>query len=246
MHLICKIFNADSLGHFTQANQIANLPSANLTGIIDRVTYPVLSKIQDDDERLTSNYRKLLRLSAFLVFPLMCGLAAVVHPLIRLILGEKWLYTATLLIPLCFSLMWYPVHAINLDLLKVKGRSDLFLKLEIIKKCIGITVLGLSIPFGLLFMCWMLIVSSLTALVINTYYTSKLIHVNFFIQMLDILPSFLCSFFVFVVAYVTTKLVPTDLLQLLCATIVGMLTFVGISYCFKFKEITYLKSLIKK
>ena len=177
--VIGKIFNAASLGHFTQAKHFCQLPSSHITGILDRVIYPVLSSIQDDDEKLSSSYRRLLRTSAFIVFPLMCGLAAVSYPLIKILLGEKWMFAATLIVPLSFSLMWNPIHAINLDLLKVKGRSDLFLKLEIIKKIFSTIVLIISIPFGLLFMCWMRILSSFIALFINTYYTGKLIHVGF-------------------------------------------------------------------
>jgi len=242
--VIGRIFSATSLGHFTQANQISNLPSANLTGILDRVTYPVLSNIQDDDERLTRNYRKILRTSAFIVFPLMCGLAAISYPLVRFILGDQWLYTATLMVPLCFSLMWYPVHAINLDLLKVKGRSDLFLKLEIIKKVIGVFILALSIPFGLSFMCWMSILSSLISLAINTYYTSKLINVSFISQMRDLLPSLLCSIVVYAVSYATTKTVTPDFLQLILACVTGIASFTCLTCFFKLKELSYLKSII--
>lgn len=112
---------------FTQAKHISTLPSSNIQGIIGRVTYPVLSKLQNEDKRLAINYRKLLRMSAFIVFPLMCGLAGISRPLINILLGSKWDFSATLLVSICMAMMWYPVHAINLNLLKVKGRSDLFL-----------------------------------------------------------------------------------------------------------------------
>ena len=243
--VIGKIFSAASLGHFSQAKHICNLPSANITGILDRVIYPVLSSIQDNDTQLAKNYRKLLRTSAYIVFPLMCGLAAVSHPLIKLVLGEKWNYTATLLVPLSLSLMWYPIHAINLDLLKVKGRSDLFLRLEIIKKIIGVTVLVLSIPFGLLFMCWMRIASSIIALFINTYYTGKLIHVGFVTQMRDLFPSLITSLVMFGISFFSTKIIESDWLQLVVAMAIGVMFYLGTSFILKFKELDYLKSITK-
>lgn len=244
--VIGKIFSAASLGHFSQAKHIANLPSANITGILDRVIYPVLSSIQDNDTQLAKNYRQLLRTSAFIVFPIMCGLAAVSHPLIRIILGEKWMFTASLLVPLSLSLMWYPIHAINLDLLKVKGRSDLFLRLEIIKKIIGITVLVLSIPFGLVFMCWIRIASSLIALFINTYYTGKLIHVGFFTQMRDLFPSLITSLLMFGISSISIKFIGNDWLQLIVAILIGIPFYFGVSYVLKFKELSYLKSIVKR
>ena len=156
------------MGYYTRADQFAQFPSSNLTGIMQRVTFPILSEIQDDKERLAKAYRKFLRLSAFIIFPLMTGLAAVAYPFIGCLLTEKWNFTALLLQIICFSYMWYPIHAINLNLLQVEGRSDLFLKLEIYKKLLGVVVLCVTIPMGLVAMCWGAVVSSLLALVLNT------------------------------------------------------------------------------
>lgn len=243
--VIGKIFSAVSLGHFSQAKHITNLPSANITGILDRVIYPVLSSIQDDDKRLAQNYRKVLRTSAFIVFPLMCGMAALAYPFINLLLGEKWTLTATLMIPMCFSLMWYPIHAVNLDLLKVKGRSDLFLRLEIIKKFIGVCVLVISVPFGLQFMCWMHIVSSLISLFINTYYTGKLINVGFFVQMKDLLPTLLLSLVMFVVVFSLKFVFHNEFLLIAVGCIVGVALYLGFAYMLRYKELQYVRSVVK-
>ena len=244
--VIGKVFNAASLGYYAQADRFTKFPSSNITGILQRVTYPVLCTLQDDDEKLRKNYRQLLRLSAFIIFPLMCGLAGVAYPLIDLILGEKWQFAATLIIPLCFSMMWYPIHAINLNLLQVKGRSDLFLRLEIIKKIIGVSVLVVSIPFGLLFMCYCSIVTSLIALVINTYYTGKLIQVGFFMQMKDLSATLTLSLLIFVVIFIVISLFKSAFLQLLIGALLGAMLFFGITHLFKFKELSYLKSIVKK
>ncbi|MDE6085216.1 MAG: lipopolysaccharide biosynthesis protein, partial [Muribaculaceae bacterium] len=152
--VIGKIFKASELGYYTRAHQFSDFASSNITGIFQRVSYPVLCTIQDNDAKLADVYRRILKTSAFVVFPLMMGLAALSKPVILAFLTEKWSFSATLLIPLCFSSMWYPIHSINLNLLQVKGRSDLFLRLEIMKKIIGVTILCITIPFGLLTMCW--------------------------------------------------------------------------------------------
>ena len=187
--VIGKLFSASSLGHYTRAQQFSEFPSSNVTGIIQRVTYPILCGIQDETERLEAVYRKFLKLSAFIIFPLMIGMSAVARPFIDIALGTQWGFCGQLLQIICFAMMWYPIHAINLNLLQVKGRSDLFLRLEIIKKILGITVLCITAPFGLVVMCYGQIFNSIVALVINTYYTGKLINVGFIRQMKDLLPT---------------------------------------------------------
>ena len=243
--VIGKAFSAESLGHFTNAQKFSDLPSSNLTTVLQRVTYPILCTIQDDDERLALVYRKFLRLSAFIIFPLMCGLAAVSFPLINLVLGEKWHFAAILLIPLCFQMMWYPIHSINLNLLQVKGRSDLFLRLEIIKKIIGVAILFCSLPFGLLVMCYTGIFSSVLCLAINTYYTGKLINVGFTMQMKDISATLVLSLMMFGFVLGGISVLQSDILKLICGVIGGGLFFMALSLLLKMKELSYIKDLVK-
>ena len=244
--VIGKIFSAASLGFFTQAKQISSLPSSNINGIIVRVTYPVLSTIQSDDERLATNYRKLLRMSAFIVFPLMCLLAGLAYPLVNIVFGEKWNYSATLLIPICFAMMWYPVHSINLNLLKVKGRSDLFLRLEIIKKILGVSMLIITAPFGLIVMCYGTIVNSIIALVINTYYTGKLIHVGFIRQMRDLSFTLLLSLSMFAIVYGLTLLFSNHYAQAFAGLTIGAIYFAIVCFIRKPQELLFVKSILKK
>jgi len=244
--VIGKAFSAESLGYYTNAHRFSDFPSSNLTTVLQRVTYPILCTIQDDDERLAIVYRKFLRLSAFIIFPLMCILAAVSYPLIDLVLGNQWHYTAVLMIPVCFQMMWYPIHSINLNLLQVKGRSDLFLRLEIIKKVIGVAVLLCSIPFGLLVMCYTGILSSLLCLGINTYYTGKLINVGFLMQMKDISKTLLISLSLFCIVFWGISLLQSDCIELICGIIGGGLFFISLSVVFNMKELSYLKKMLRK
>lgn len=244
--VIGKVFTASSLGYYTRANQFAEFPSSNLTGIMQRVTYPVLCQIQDDDERLAQIYRRFLRLSAFLIFPLLVGLSAVAEPFVLLLLKEQWLFAATLLQIICFAMMWYPIHAINLNLLQVKGRSDLFLRLEIIKKTIAVLILCVTIPMGLIAMCVGQILSSLIALVINTNYTGKLIQIGFLRQIRDLLPILLLSLSMWAVVYFTTTLCSDTLLQLVVGVLAGVIYYLSLAFFFSFPELKEILSIVRR
>lgn len=245
--VIGKVFKASDLGYYTRAHQFTDFASSNITGIFQRVTYPVLSTIQDDDARLANVYRRLLKTSAFIVFPLMMGLAAVAKPMILSFLTKDWLFSATLIPILCFSQMWYPVHAINLNLLQVKGRSDLFLKLEIIKKIIITITLCVTLPFGLIAMCWGMVGNSIIALIINTHYTGKLIRLGFFTQMKDLLPTLLLSLATGGIVYLTVSSIHINSWVTLGIGIIeGIAIYILLAKLLRFKEFSELLSIIRR
>lgn len=244
--VIGKLFSASNLGHYTRAHQFSEFPSSNVTGIIQRVTYPVLCEIQNDDARLASIYRRFLKLSAFVIFPLMIGLSSVAKPFVNIMLGSQWAFCGQLLQIICFSMMWYPIHAINLNLLQVKGRSDLYLRLEIIKKILGVSVLCITAPFGLLVMCYGQIFNSLVALMINTYYTGKLIHVGFFRQMRDLLSTITLCLVMFALILTVNHFIPSDIMKLCIGIVIGMVFYTLSSHILKFSELTELLSLLRK
>lgn len=245
--VIGKIFKASDLGFFTRGQNFSNFASSNITGIIQRVSYPVLCTIQEDNQRLSLVYRRFLKLSAFVIFPLMTGMAGIAKPMVLSILTEKWLYSSVLLVPLCLAAMWYPIHAINLNLLQVKGRSDLFLKLEIWKKLIGVAILIGTVPLGLYWMCWGSVLSSIIALVLNTYYTGKLIHLGFIKQMWDLLPVLVLSLSMGVAVWSLVTFVPMPSGGALAAGLgLGIIFYIGLSKLFLFDELLELLSFLKK
>lgn len=244
--VIGKIFSASDLGYYTRASQFAQFPSSNLTGIISRVTYPVLCTMQDDLPRLRDVYRRFLRLSAFIIFPLMIGLAAVAKPLILILLREQWAFSIILLQIICFSMMWFPIHAINLNLLQVRGRSDLFLKLEIIKKLIGVTILCITVPMGLIAMCVGSIFSSIICLVVNTHYTGKLIQVGFLTQMRDLLPTLAYSLATGVFVFWLVSILPHLWLQLSAGIISGIIFFLLMTKLTKSRDLREAISFLKE
>lgn len=244
--IIGKIFTPADLGFFTRAKVMAQLPSSNLTDVIQRVTFPVLSEMQNNLVQLESSYRKLLKMSAFVIFPLMMFLSALSEPLMKILLTDKWLPAVPFLQLLCFGYMFYPIHAINLNLLQVKGRSDLFLKLEIIKKILTTIILFITAPLGVLYMCIGIVISSLISLVINTYYTGQLIQIGFFKQIKDILPILILSTISGAAAYAPSFIINESYFRLATGVILGSLCFFTGSFIFFRNELKLLKYFLKK
>ena len=246
--VIGKFFSAKSLGVYSRADGLAQFPSSNITGVLQAVTFPVLSTIQDYETRLADAYKRFLRLSAFVIFPLMMGLSAVADPFIRITLTDKWEGAIYFLQIICFSLMWYPIHAINLNLLSVKGRSDYFLKLEIIKKILGVCVLCVTIPLGLVAMCYGRVVTSILCLGLNTYYTNKLIGYGFVKQMKDLLHIILHSLVMYGIVLAIVQSLQSLWLQLIIGIVVGVAYYVIGAYLMKLdelKEVMYILKLKK-
>ncbi|EJB5573598.1 lipopolysaccharide biosynthesis protein [Citrobacter sp. Cf039] len=176
--IIGKKFNPVAVGEFTQANQMSSIPAMTLMSIIQRVVYPLLSQMQNAVVKMEDVYYSITKMTAIVVFPLILGLAIVAKPLLSLLLGQDWQNAASLISILCFGYMLYPIHAMSVNILQVKGRSDLFLRLEIIKKIIGISILIFTTPFGIVFMCIGLSVSSYIHFFINIYFVAKVTNIK--------------------------------------------------------------------
>ena len=203
--LIGKFYTPKDLGYYTRGENLAVLPSSNLTGILQSVTYPILSKIQDDDARLISVYRKYIRITSMAIFFGMFLMAALSEPLILTLLTDKWQNSIIYLQVFCFAYMFDHICQLNLNILYVKGRSDLVLRLEVIKKTISISMIVAAIPFGVLAICISRALYTQIAVILNTYYTGKLFGLGYLAQVEDfikyllfsflaVLPAFLLSF----------------------------------------------------
>ena len=231
--VIGKVFSPTTLGVYSKANSLAQFPSSNITSVLQGVTFPVLSTIQNEDDRLADAYKRFLKIAAFVVFPLMIGLSAVADPFIRLVLTDKWEGAIYLLQIMCFWMMWYPIHAINLNILQVKGRSDYFLKLEIIKKIQGVIVLCITVPMGIIAMCYGSLISSIICLVWNTHYTKKLIGYGFFAQMKDLLPIILHALVMGLIVVIVVHFMP------------GIIYYMAGAYVMKLPEMNELLIIMK-
>lgn len=199
--VIGRFYNSAELGQYTRAEQFNAIFSSNLTSVVQRVSYPVLSSIQDESERLREAYRKVMKITMLVTFACMLGLAAVAKPLIFILIGDKWLQAVYFLQIICFAGMLYPLHAINLNILQVKGRSDLFLKLEIIKKIIAVGPIVIGVFCGIEYMLLGSVVTSFIAYFLNSYYSVNLINYSTKEQIKDLLPSFAVSLLVAMVMW---------------------------------------------
>ena len=235
--IIGKFYSAADLGQYTRAKQYASMPSGTLTGVIQQVTFPVLSQIQEDDARLGNNYRRMLRFMVFIVFPIMMGMVALAHPLVITLVTDKWAQCVPYLQVICFASMWYPVHAINLNLLQVKGRSDLFLRLEIIKKALVTVVIFICVPFGIMGICCGAVFTSLACLAINTYYTGKLINVGFLRQMKDMAPTLLASLAMGAAVYFAVIPFDDNWVKLAIGIPLGAAIYLAIAKTFRMPEL---------
>ena len=230
--VIGRCYTSAQLGQYTRANQFNQIFSSNLTTVIQRVSYPVLSA-----------YRKVIKSTMLISFACMLGLAAVAKPLIILLIGEKWLPAVGFLQIICFSGMLYPLHAINLNILQVKGRSDLFLKLEIIKKIIAVGPLVLGVLFSIEYMLWGSVCTSFIAYFLNSYYSANLINYPTKEQIKDILPTFLVSFVTATAMWSLTLLHLSNCLLLPLQCLLGIILAVLIYERLQLPEYTEVKRL---
>lgn len=221
--VIGRCYNSADLGQYTRAEQFNTIFSSNLTTVVQRVSYPILSSIQNEEERLREAYRRVIKVTMLVTFACMLGLAAVAKPLLVLLIGEKWLPAVYFLQIICFSGMLYPLHAINLNILQVKGRSDLFLKLEIIKKIIGTIPIVIGIFWGIKLMLWGSVCTSFIAFFLNSYYSAPLIGYPTYRQLKDLAPTFGISFGVAMIMWTFSLLSISYYLMLLLQCVTGIL-----------------------
>lgn len=172
--LIGRYFNATQVGYFTQANNLSNNLYLMLSSTLQGVTYPILTSVKEDRERLVDIYKQLISITMLVSLPLLIGLAAVSHEVVLLFLGEEWLPVASVLSILCFARAITPISAINMNILNAIGRSDLFLMVDLSKFPMTIAALLISVPYGIAAVAWAMVVTSAIAFFINAYFPGKL------------------------------------------------------------------------
>ena len=243
--VIGRVYNSSNVGYYNRANGYAVLPYSVFSQVVNKVMFPVLSEKQDDNKALLVAYNKLFRVPMFLYVPLMVGLAALAKPLVCIMIGEKWMDCVPLLQVLCFGYIFTPMSAINLNLLYVKGRSDISLKLDLIKKPVGIAFLFASIPLGLWWMCFGKAIYDFVAFAMNCYYTKKLLNYGFFEQIKSILPMILFSTVMFAAIILIDCLFSSYWLMLLVGSLTGLCVYLGLSLLFKESALFSCFNMIK-
>lgn len=188
--VVGKFYSPATLGQYTRSKTFSQLFSGNLTSVIQRVTYPVLSDIQNDKTRMVDAYRRIIKTTMFITAISMFALGAISEPLLYCLIGPKW-HEAALYLPLiCLSGSLYPLNAINLNMLQIQGRSDLFLGLEVIKKVILLAPLFVGAFIGIMPMLYVNLVTGLVCYFLNSYYSGKLLGYTSWMQLKDVTPSY--------------------------------------------------------
>lgn len=244
--LIAVFYTDADLAFYNRGMTYPNLLVENINASIDSVLLPVLSAEQEHKEQVRNMTRRAIRVSTYVMMPLMMGLAVCAEPLIRLLLTEKWLPCVPYMRIFCFSYAFYPLHTANLNAIKAMGRSDLFLKLEIIKKVIGVAVLAITLPYGVYAMALSLLFTSVLSQLINSWPNAKLLSYSYAKQLKDMLPAILLSVVMGLAVYPVTLLDWSDWLTLPVQVILGAVVYIAGSVFFKLDSFNYLLSILKK
>ena len=242
--VIGKCYTTETLGQYTRGKQFSDIFSSNMTTIIQRVSYPVLSSVQDERTRLKEGYRKIIKVSMLLSFVLLFGLGAVAEPLLYVLIGGQWSEAARYLQIIVFSACLYPLHAINLNMLQVQGRSDLFLKLEIVKKIIAIGPILLGVFISIEWMLWGSVLTGLFSYWLNSFYSGKMIGYGSLAQLRDIAPSFGVAFVMMAVLYALTLTGLPPVALLAVQLLAGAGIAIGLCELLRLEEYYELKNIV--
>ncbi len=223
--IIGKFFSPEDLGFYSKSTSLARYPSTTIKDVLRSVTFPVLVKLQNDDAHLIRVYRKYISMSSMCIFFGCVLLAALARPLILFLLTDKWAASIIYLHIYCFGIMFDHLGGINLNLLQVKGRSDLYLRLEVFKKTLGMGILLAAVPFGVLGICISKVIWAQVALAVNTYYTGKLFGMGYWTQMRDWSGFFIKAVLACAPAYMITLLPIPHLAMILLGGGVSVLLY---------------------
>ncbi len=244
--IIGRQYSSADLAYYDQGNRFPNVIITNINASIDSVLLPAMADVQEDREHVKSMTRRSIKTSTYIMAPMMMGLAFCAEPVIRLILSDKWLPCVPFLRIFCVTYMFYPIHTANLNAIKAMGRSDYFLKLEIWKKVVGLTLLLITMRISVLAMAYSMIVSSVLSQIINSWPNRRLLGYSYLEQLRDILPAILAAVFMGVCVGQVARLGwgsgPTLLLQIP----LGAVIYIGVSMALRLEEFEYLAGIVRR
>ena len=241
--IIGKVYSSSDLAYYNRGKQFPNLIVANINSSIDSVLLPIMSESQDNKARVKDMTRRAISISSYIMWPLMFGLMAVGEPIIKILLTDKWLPSFPYLCVFCFVCGLMPIQTANLNAINAMGRSDLYLKMEIIKKSVGLLLVLLSMNISVLAMALSSVVYSVFTSVVNSFPNKKLLGYSYFDQIKDILPSMTLALVMAVVVYLIPNIINIYVTLVIKVT-VGVIIYIAGSVIFKNKNFAYLKDLL--
>lgn len=244
--IIGKMYSSEDLAYYNRGDKLPNLIVANINTSIDSVLLPAMSKEQDDKQVVKNMTRRAIKTSTFVMAPLMMGLAFTAENVIKLLLTDKWLPCVPYMIIFCVSYMFWPIHTANLNAIKAMGRSDIFLKLEIIKKVIGVILLLATMKFGVMAMAYSLLASSFVSQIINSWPNKKLLGYSYLEQLKDIMPNIVMALIMGVCVGVVPMIAGSILLTLMLQIILGMIIYILESKVTNNDSFNYIFNVVKQ
>lgn len=244
--IIGKWYSPSDLAYFNQGKQFPSVIVTNINASIDSVLLPVISKEQDNRETVKSMTRRAIKTSSYIMAPLMIGLACIADTVVSIVLTDKWLLCVPFLRIFCISYMFYPIHTANLNAIKAMGRSDLFLKMEIVKKTVGLCILLSTMWFGVLTMAYGMLFNSLVNQLINSWPNKNLLRYSYFDQLRDLFPNISIAG-IMGIGVLLIGFIPMNTYLLLAIQILfGALLYVLLSYITKNESFNYLLNFINQ
>lgn len=243
--IIGKFYSSADLAYYNQGKKFPNFVVTNINTAIDSVLLPVMSQVQEEKVRVKAMTRRSIKTSTYVMAPLMMGLAFAAPQIVGILLTSKWMECVPYLRIFCISYMFYPIHTSNLNAIKALGRSDLFLKLEIIKKCVGAVTIVIAVFYGPLVMAYSMLVTTFISQLVNSWPNKKLMNYGYLEQIRDIFPGVLLAVFMGCCTIPVTWMGFGSLVTLILQILVGIVVYVGGSFLFKMESFVYLLEIIK-
>lgn len=244
--IVGKVFSTAMLGYYSKGNEYPNFIATGIDGTIQAVMLPAYAKYQDEKDTVKQIMRRALKTSSFIVFPTMAGLAVTAEPLVTLLLTDKWLMCVPFIQIFCCLYVLWPIQTVNLQAINGIGRSDVFLKLEIIKKIIGVTIIIIAVPIGIYAMAIGMVLTGIIATFINAYPNKKLLNYSILQQWKDLMPALVLSLVMAGIVYSVLFLELPDIVSLLIQIPLGILVYFGLAKLFKLDSFTYIVDTVKE
>lgn len=243
--IIGKMYSSADLAYYNQGDKFPKIIVTNINTSIDSVLLPTMSNEQDDRKRIKSMTRRAIKTSTYVMAPLMMGLAFCAESIVKIVLTDKWMPCVPFLRLFCISYMFWPVHTANLNAIKAMGRSDWFLKLEIVKKIVGLFFLLSSMWFGVMAMAYSLLLSSILSQIINAWPNRQLLGYGYLEQVRDFAPGILLAVGMGIGVYFIGFLPLPTIITLVIQIIAGAAIYIVVSALLKLEEFEYLVGMIK-
>lgn len=244
--IIGKVFSSADLAYYNKGRQFPYFMVTSINSSIDSVLLPAMSYVQDDGNRVKEMTRRAIKTSCFIIWPIMVGLAVCAKPLVQILLTEKWLSAVPFVQIFCFNFAFWPIHTANLNAIKAIGRSDVFLRLEVEKKIIGLISIVVAIPFGVMAIAIAFAITAPISSIINASPSRKLLDYSISDQIKDLLPSFFLSIIMGCIIWPVSLLKIAPVLTLVIQIIAGVIVYASLAYLLKLETFSYIIKLVKK